>query len=168
VSEDGAPGPGAPRIAPACAGDLPDVVAIARASLPDAWSPEAFAGEIGRPNGLFLVARAATAALLGYLVARTWVDEVHVLSLAVAPGARRAGVGTRLLAAALEQARGRGAELAHLEVRTSNAGARAFYERSGFAEVGRRRGHYDDGEDALLLTRRLAGASRREGAGGAA
>ena len=168
MTDGGAPAAGAPRVVPAAAGDLPGVVAIARAALPDAWSPEAFVDELGRPNVLFLVARAATGALLGYLVARTWVDEVHVLQLAVAPGARRAGVATRLLVAALERARARGAALAHLEVRAGNAPAQAFYARGGFVQVGRRRGHYDDGEDALLLMRRLDEAPRRERAGGAA
>ena len=74
MTDGGAPAAGAPRVVPAAAGDLPGVVAIARAALPDAWSPEAFVDELGRPNVLFLVARAATGALLGYLVARTWVD----------------------------------------------------------------------------------------------
>jgi ribosomal protein S18 acetylase RimI-like enzyme len=39
-----------------------------------------------------------------------------------------------------------------LEVRASNAKAIAMYEhRLGFASVGRRRGYYADGEDALLM-----------------
>ena len=39
-----------------------------------------------------------------------------------------------------------------LEVRASNAAAIAMYQRHlGFATVGRRRGYYADGEDALLM-----------------
>ncbi len=168
MTEGGAPAAGAPRIVPAVASDLADVVRIARASLPEAWSAGAFADELGPPSSLFLVARAATGVLLGYLVARTWVDEVHVLQLAVAPGARRAGVATRLLGEAIAQARARGAALAHLEVRASNAAAQAFYARAGFVTAGRRRGHYDDGEDALVMLRRLQEPPRSERAGGTA
>lgn len=40
-----------------------------------------------------------------------------------------------------------------LEVRTGNAAARALYAGAGFAEVGRRRRYYTDGEDAVLMTR---------------
>ena len=38
-----------------------------------------------------------------------------------------------------------------LEVRISNAAARQFYRSYGFAEAYRRRGYYQDGEDALVL-----------------
>ncbi len=40
----------------------------------------------------------------------------------------------------------------HLDVRESNAAARALYARFGFAEVGRRRAYYREPvEDALVL-----------------
>ena len=40
-----------------------------------------------------------------------------------------------------------------LEVRASNAPAIALYMKHGFAQVGRRRGYYDDPkEDAILMT----------------
>jgi ribosomal-protein-alanine N-acetyltransferase len=49
-------------------------------------------------------------------------------------------------------ARGRGATLAHLEVRAGNSPAIALYERLGYRRVGVRRGYYgDNGEDAFLL-----------------
>jgi ribosomal-protein-alanine N-acetyltransferase len=39
-----------------------------------------------------------------------------------------------------------------LEVRASNHGAMALYERLGFKVIGRRRGYYtDDGEDAVVM-----------------
>ena len=41
-----------------------------------------------------------------------------------------------------------------LEVRESNAAARAVYEASGFSQVGRRRAYYGDlVEDAILYAR---------------
>ena len=40
-----------------------------------------------------------------------------------------------------------------MEVRDGNAAARALYRSAGFAEVGRRRRYYPDGEDAILLLR---------------
>jgi ribosomal-protein-alanine N-acetyltransferase len=57
----------------------------------------------------------------------------------------------------MDGARIRGCRLATLEVRPSNAPARALYEAFGFEVVGRRRGYYaDTGEDAILLARDLA------------
>ena len=39
-----------------------------------------------------------------------------------------------------------------LEVRASNHGAMALYEKLGFKVIGRRRGYYtDDGEDAVVM-----------------
>jgi ribosomal-protein-alanine N-acetyltransferase len=39
-----------------------------------------------------------------------------------------------------------------LEVRASNDGAQALYERFGFKRIGRLRGYYkDDGEDAMVM-----------------
>ena len=40
---------------------------------------------------------------------------------------------------------------AMLEVRVSNAAAIALYEQLGFLQVGRRKGYYQDGEDAILM-----------------
>ena len=44
---------------------------------------------------------------------------------------------------------------AFLEVRASNAAACRLYSKMGFEEVGIRKGYYSDGEDALLMEKRL-------------
>ena len=50
-----------------------------------------------------------------------------------------------------------------LEVRASNAPARALYERLGFAVAGvRRRYYHDNGEDAVLMTLDLAESDASE------
>ena len=54
---------------------------------------------------------------------------------------RRRGIGTKLIERTLAVAIGSGARRLHLEVRDGN-GALGLYVRSGFAEVGRRRGYY--------------------------
>ena len=50
---------------------------------------------------------------------------------------------------------GGAASTAMLEVRASNMAAVALYEQLGFQHVGRRKGYYADGEDALLMNRAL-------------
>jgi ribosomal-protein-alanine N-acetyltransferase len=54
--------------------------------------------------------------------------------------------------AAMEDARGRGAGRAMLEVRRSNAPAIALYRALGFLHDTVRRGYYQDGEDAVLMS----------------
>jgi ribosomal-protein-alanine N-acetyltransferase len=56
----------------------------------------------------------------------------------------------------LAQARHAQGEAIFLEVRESNAAARAFYEKLGFEQMGRRKGYYADGlEDAIIYRRML-------------
>jgi ribosomal-protein-alanine N-acetyltransferase len=88
----------------------------------------------------------------GILIGRVAADEFEVLNLAVAKARRRRGVATQLVEVALEDARIAGARQAYLEVRASNKGGIALYERLGFRVCGRRPNYYRDPiEDAILL-----------------
>ncbi len=61
--------------------------------------------------------------------ARRWAQ---VDQIAVAPDARRTGVGRALMDAAAQSARRRGYPEVQLDVRAHNEGARAFYESLGY------------------------------------
>lgn len=92
--------------------------------------------------------------LVGYWVAMPGVEELHLLNLTVSPPCQRAGHGRALLARLVQAARARRDRLLWLEVRQSNAPARALYRADGFEEVGVRRGYYpaDRGrEDAVVM-----------------
>ena len=105
--------------------------------------------------------------VLGAALGLLQVDEGHLVDLAVAPSARRRGIGRRLLGSLAEELRTRGARAITLEVRASNLGALALYRGAGFVVEGRRPRYYPDGEDALLLWQRDAPADRTAGAAGA-
>lgn len=94
--------------------------------------------------------------LLGYMVAMRGVDEVHLLNITVSPDHRRQGWGRFLLDALVLWSRGQGAHCLWLEVRESNAPARALYTRYGFHQVGLRKGYYPDGprdrENAIVMS----------------
>lgn len=138
------------RISGARDEDLPQVAALAASALREAWSEAGFAETAAGVDTCLLVARCGDA-LAGYVLARRVVDELHVLSLAVAGPLRRRGLGRALLATL--EAAWPGAATVQLEVRDANAAARAFYAALGYREVGRRRRYYPDGEDAILLSR---------------
>ena len=78
----------------------------------------------------------------GFLTARLVVDEMEILNLGVREQARRRGIGRALVEAAFAWGAANGGRRAFLEVRASNAGAIAFYERFGFAASGQRAGYY--------------------------
>jgi ribosomal-protein-alanine N-acetyltransferase len=90
----------------------------------------------------------------GYIVALDAADEGEILNLAVAPGGRRRGLGRALVDAMLDTLADRGVRHVYLEVRESNAPARALYAALGFAEAGRRKAYYRRPvEDAIVLRR---------------
>jgi [ribosomal protein S18]-alanine N-acetyltransferase len=94
----------------------------------------------------------------GFLIGRIVAAEAEVLTLAVDPATRRQGIGARLVADFLEQARSRGAIDVFLEVAADNLPAQALYHAAGFAESGRRRGYYRQADgtplDAIVMARR--------------
>jgi ribosomal-protein-alanine N-acetyltransferase len=93
----------------------------------------------------------------GFALGRALAGEAELLTIAVTPGARRQGLGRRLLAGFLAEAAAQGAEAVFLELAEDNAAARALYRNAGFARAGLRRGYYrgTDGRavDAVILRR---------------
>jgi ribosomal-protein-alanine acetyltransferase len=84
--------------------------------------------------------------ILGYLV---YTPEGHIISLAVDPRHRRRGIGTQLVSEVFRSARG---ECIWVEVRETNTGARAFYEKLAFQKKGVIPGYYWT-EDAYIMVR---------------
>jgi ribosomal-protein-alanine N-acetyltransferase len=144
------------RLRPIVPADLDALVALERASFSDHWTAEQLTSAMGWPEVLGLVAE-DDVGVAGYLLGRVVVDHGEILSLAVLPGRRRAGIGRQLLAGALGVMAARSVAVAWLEVRVSNAAARALYRSAGFAESGLRRDYYrHPTEDALVLRSDIA------------
>ena len=138
-------------IVPMARQDLDRVVAIERQSFPTSWQRDAYERELVNVNARYLVAKVGVE-VVGF--GGMWVisPEAHITTLAVAPEHRRRGIGERLLAALLEAAADMGATRVTLEVRESNAEARALYDKYGFQAVAYMRGYYPDtGEDAVVM-----------------
>ena len=89
--------------------------------------------------------------LQGFLVAQTVGGEWEIENVAIAPDARRRGLGTRLVGELLDMARAQGASAVFLEVRESNRAARALYEKWAFVESGRRGKYYRDPEEDAII-----------------
>jgi len=129
--------------------DLPAVLSIERRSFQTPWSLAMFVLELSKPSGICL-AVASDEGLIGYLVCSRYADVWHLMNVAVTPSRRREGIATQLLLELFEQA---GPDARYtLEVRTSNHGAIAMYERFGFRRAGHRRRYYhDNDEDAVIM-----------------
>jgi ribosomal-protein-alanine N-acetyltransferase len=130
----------------------PLLAAIHETAFPpdEAWNAALIAGHLCMP-GVF----ALLAGNRAMIMARIAADEAEILTLAVAPSARRRGLGAALLQEAAARARQAGAKNLFLEVAATNDAARALYTAAGFTQVGLRRRYYEDGTDALVLARAL-------------
>jgi ribosomal-protein-alanine N-acetyltransferase len=146
--------------------DLDEVLAIERASFSMPWSRGAFLYEIQQNRVARCWVMREGADLVGYICLWEIGDEVHITNIAVAPAARRRGMGRLLLDGVLDYARVQHVGLVVLEVRPSNAEALGLYESTGFHVVGRRRGYYyDTGEDALVMEKHLTPEPAASGGG---
>ena len=121
---------------------------------PEPWSERLFWSELGQLDTRHYVVAVDGGAVVGYAGLCDYPDEAWVQTIAVAPAAQGAGLGTLLLRELLDEAGRRRQRTVSLEVRADNVAAHALYERAGFTRTGVRRGYYPEGVDAWVLTRR--------------
>lgn len=96
--------------------------------------------------------------MIGYGIMQVAADEAHILNLCIDEPHQKQGFARLLLEHLIQLARQRRANIVFLEVRPSNPRAIDLYERSGFNEVGVRKGYYDSAsgrEDAIVMARNL-------------
>src|SRR5262249_3285614 len=122
--------------------DLPEVVAIERASFPNPWTGALFLQELDVAFSRTIVARDLDGSVAGYLCRWLVADEVHGLNVAVHPRWRGRGLGAALMHEAVREARSAGVAAVTLEVRRSNIAARRLYEALAFEHVGSRPNYY--------------------------
>ncbi len=143
------------RVRPAVYDDLPRLVEIAGHSVTAAQWKQADYLRLFTPESR--LARTALVieqdgSVVGFIVGRKVDHEWEIENVAVSGPARRNGLGSRLLGEFLNVVREHGGRDVFLEVRESNAAARALYEKWAFVESGRRKSYYDaPAEDALIL-----------------
>ncbi|HET9644417.1 MAG TPA: ribosomal protein S18-alanine N-acetyltransferase [Burkholderiaceae bacterium] len=144
--------------------DLDRVVAIEAQAYSFPWSHGNFLDSLaaGYLAEVFLDPRDE---VIGYYVAMSGVDEMHLLNITISPAQQGRGHGRALLDHIVARARGCGALSLWLEVRESNLRARTLYDRYGFVQVGVRRAYYPAGhgtrEDAAVMSLALTNAGRK-------
>jgi len=98
----------------------------------------------------------------GFVLGRAVAGEAELLTLAVDPDHRRAGLGRQLVEAFEAAALAREANTAFLEVAADNRGAYALYLALGYTESGRRPRYYQTPQgakiDAILMKKSLRSA----------
>ena len=130
---------------------VPQVAELEKLCFSAPWSERSIAAELDNPISLWLVAVSGDL-VVGYVGSQSVMDEADMMNIAVHPDFRRVGVAESLVSALCDHLRRRQVRSLSLEVRASNAPAKALYEKLGFAQVGCRPNYYKaPKEDALIL-----------------
>ncbi len=137
--------------------DLAAIMAIESSEFAnDAWSSDMMSAELGDTHGYYVVVHPVgtptqVKAYAG-LRAPFRSAQADVQTIAVAPDARRHGIGRALMNALMVEARDRGASELFLEVRDDNPAAQRLYESLGYDRIAVRPNYYQpDGVDAIVM-----------------
>lgn len=145
------------RVRKASAADADTLAAIEAAAFGEqSWGEKSVKEGLVAPYVSALLAFGPEgAAARGFALWRRLGGEAEILSLGVAPEARRKGAADALLGAIFKDAGANGLAAIFLEVEAGNAAAQALYAKHGFATVGVRRRYYRNGADARILRKAL-------------
>lgn len=122
------------------------------------WTPKRVAASVRHRDALVAVAIRGER-IAGFGVMRYGADEAHLDLFGVIPELRRHGVGRRLLEWLEKVALVAGITAVFLEVRASNQGAQAFYERLGYRRLSVMSRYYQGVESAVRMGRELGRAN---------
>ena len=132
-------------------GDIDALMELENACFAAPWIESAVLREIGVSDAEFLAA-CACADIIGFCIARLTGYSAELFQIAVAAEHRRRGVSSAMLRELIARLRRRRVRELFLEVRVSNEGAMAMYDKFGFERVGLRRNYYDKPrEDAAVM-----------------
>ncbi|MBO5662643.1 MAG: GNAT family N-acetyltransferase [Pseudomonadota bacterium] len=90
----------------------------------------------------------------GFIVWRAVADEAELITIGVAPDARRTGIGAAMIGIMEGELKKSGVKSVFLEVAENNAPARKLYEQNGYVQIGVRPKYYD-GIDAIMMKKDL-------------
>jgi ribosomal-protein-alanine N-acetyltransferase len=143
------------EIRPASWRDFADIIALERLCfVQDPWPWTDVLAALTFPDTVRLKA-VVDGHTVGFVVGdRRRTQRVGwIATIGVHPDHRRHGIGRRLLTACEQEI---GLDRIRLTLRASNRGARALYDRAGYGAVDVWRRYYHDGEDGIVMEKKLA------------
>lgn len=140
-------------IIPMTADHLDQVAELEKLCFSDPWSRRMLAEHLENECAATLVALGEDGTVLGYAGLLVVLDEGYITNVAVRSEYRRQGIAGELLGVFRRFAEGSKLAFLTLEVRESNAAARALYAKYGYKEVGVRKNYYEHPkENAIIMT----------------
>lgn len=140
-------------IIPMTSAHLDQVAELEKICFSDPWSRRMLSEHLENECAATLVAQSSDGTVLGYAGLLVILDEGYITNVAVHPDYRRQGIAGELLNVFRRFAEGNKLAFLTLEVRESNAPARALYAKYMYKEVGVRKNYYDHPkENAIIMT----------------
>lgn len=142
--------------------DMPEVLAIEKASFEFSWSEEDFIRCLRQKNCIGMVAEVAPPCrrggidehgpIIGFFIQELHRNRLHVLDFAVHPDYRRQGIGRAMVNKLVSKLSHERRNKIVLEVRETNLQAQFFFKEMGFKAISLLRDFYEDtSEDGYLM-----------------
>ncbi|WP_316862246.1 ribosomal protein S18-alanine N-acetyltransferase [uncultured Cohaesibacter sp.] len=142
-------------VMPAAFADIADMAAIHRRCFARGWSASELQALLQDKFVESFVLRRTSLRIkdqvVGFVLARSVLDESEILTIAVDPDHQNSGGGRQLMNEMIRHLYGNRVAKLFLEVDESNKAALSLYSSLGFSKVGERKGYYhnDDGDPSL-------------------
>jgi tRNA threonylcarbamoyladenosine biosynthesis protein TsaB len=150
------------RLLPAAKEDLGRIAEIEKAAFSDPWTEKMLEEDLEKSLSderlLFLTAKdpeegsEAVAFIIAYLIPETFAE---IDDVATVPERRRQGIARKMMLEIISRAKEEKIDELVLEVKADNTPAICLYETLGFERTGYREAYYQDGSDAILMTKKL-------------
>ncbi|MBE5741823.1 MAG: ribosomal-protein-alanine N-acetyltransferase [Clostridiales bacterium] len=134
--------------------DIAKIEELERLCFSAPWSYEMLNSSFSLPNFLGFVAE-EEGEIVGYIGSTYIFEDGEILLVAVEPNMRRRGFAESLLQKTAVELKQRGVYNLFLEVRKSNYSAINCYLKNGFDKLGERKRYYENGEDAIIMEKKL-------------
>lgn len=135
--------------------DIDQVDEINRLSFSNPWSRESFERELSSNKIAHYFVAVHENKIVGFVGLWIIFQEAQITTIAVHPNYRGRKVGEKLLDFIIDYCQKNLVKNIILEVRVSNTIAQNLYYKKGFKKVGVRKWYYKDGEDALVMVKKL-------------
>lgn len=139
--------------------DMPEVLAIERASFEFPWTEDDFTRCLRQRNCIGMVADCDDR-VVGFMIYELHRTRIHLLNLAIAPDFRRLDIGRQMVKRLQTKLTPDRRTRIVLEVRETNLDAQRFFRSLNFRAVSVLRGYYrDSDDDAYVMQYRHSSSS---------
>ena len=133
--------------------DLSLIHQIEKRVFSDSWTKELIKQELIKSSNALIIISEINGKVMGYFFSHIFKDEVHILNIAIDIPFQHQGLGKQLLDKIMKKYL-KEADV-FLEVKRTNFPAINLYLSFGFEEIDIRQGYYTDGQDAVIMSRKV-------------